>query len=184
MTTSCRRLDVQSEENARESYDYRTGWGQTHYRRSLAFQYLRLNPSDVQTEPFFRTNLRRIARCINQGTARNEAVQPLEYVCFSEDPDARKVAKVYLTVPTSYRKLLPPEAFCQAAGVSPYRVLDIVTGIAVRFGAQTSAIMAGVMLPDVVQKTIDKAMQEEGTKERALLFRATGLLAPRGYHGS
>lgn len=167
-----------TEENAPDSHDYRTGYGQTAHKRALAYRYLRLNPSDVQTEAFFRTNLRRIARCINQGRARNEAIPPLDYVCLSEDPDARKVANLYLAVPTSYRKLLPPEAYCQAAGVSPYRVLEIITGIAVRFGAQASAILTGVMLPHVVQKTINKALKDDGFEERALLMRVSDLLAP------
>jgi hypothetical protein len=97
-------------------------------------------------------------------------------VCRSADPEARAVAKLYTTVPESYRKLVPAEAYCYAAGVSPYRILEIITGSAVRFGAQASTVLASAMLPKVVQKTIDKAMQDEGTKERELVFRATGLI--------
>jgi hypothetical protein len=97
--------------------------------------------------------------------------------------DAIKMAKVYLAVPVSYRKLLPAEAYCQAAGVSPYRVLEIITGLAVRFGAQASTILTAVMLPRVVHKTIERALQNDGTKERIMLHRAAGFIPPRGGHG-
>jgi len=41
-------------------------------------------------------------------------------------------------------KLLHAEAFCHAAGVSPYRVLELITVVAVRQGAPASAIVAAV----------------------------------------
>ena len=56
------------------------------------------------------------------------AIYPFDYLRSSEDPDARKVVDVYLSVPESYRRLLPAEAFCRAAGVSPERVLEITSG--------------------------------------------------------
>ena len=157
----------------------RTGYGQTAYKRRLAYQYLGINPNDVQTAAFFRINLHLIARSINQGRA-DRTIHPFDYLQSSEDPDARKVVDVFLSVPESYRKLLPPEAYCQAAGVSPYRVLEIITGLAVRFGAEISSILVAVMLPRVVQKTIERALQDKGAQERALMFRTTGLLPPRG----
>jgi hypothetical protein len=168
---------VANEENTPESSESRTGYGQTTYKRRLAYKHLGLDPNMVQTAPFLRTNLRRIARCINQGRGERP-VHPFSYLCSSEDPDALKVAKVYLAVPASYRKLVAPEAYCQAAGVSPHRVLELITGLAVRFGADISSILAAVMLPRVVRKTIARALGDKGTPERELLFRATGLLRP------
>jgi hypothetical protein len=116
---------VANEENTPESSESRTGYGQTAYKRRLAYERLGLDPNMVQTAPFLRTNLRRIARCINQGRGERP-VHPFSYLCSSEDPDAIKVAKLYLAVPESYRKLLPVEAYCQAAGVSPHRVLELL----------------------------------------------------------
>ena len=174
-----RRRLVSNEQNSPESRESRTGYGQTAYKRRLAYERLGIDPHEVQTAPFFRTNLSRIARSINQG--RDERpIHPIDYLCSSEGPDALKVAKVYLAVPESYRKLLPVEAYCQAAGVSPHRVLELITGLAVRFGAEISSILTGVMLPRVVRKTIERALGDKGTPERALMFRATGFLPPRG----
>ena len=149
---------MSNEQNPPESRDYRTGYGQTTYKRRLAYERLGIDPNAVQTAPFLRTNLRRIARCMNQGRGERP-VHPLDYLCSSEDPDAVTVAKAYLAVPESYRKLVAPEAYCLAAGVSPYRVLELITGLAVRFGAQVSTILTAVMLPRVVHKTIERALR-------------------------
>ena len=162
---------MSNEQGTPESRESRTGWGQTAYKRRLAYEYLGIDPKDVVPVPFFRHNLRRIARCINQGRARNKMIRPLDYLLSSADPEARKVANVYLSVPESYRKLLPAEALCHAAAVSPYRVLELIAGTAVRMGAMASTVLASVMRPQVLQKTIDKAMQKDGTKDRVLFFR-------------
>jgi hypothetical protein len=87
------------------------------------------------------------------------------------------VSRAYLSVPASYRRLLPPEVFCLAAGVSPWRVLEAITVVAVREGAQASAILAAITHPQVVAKTIERALQDEGVSEREMLLRAVGFLA-------
>jgi hypothetical protein len=156
-----------------------SGYGQTAYKRRLAYAHLGINPSDVRPVAFFRENLRRIARQINRGRARDQIIHPFDYLLSSADPDGRKVAKLYLSVPASHRRLLPPQAFCQAAGVSPYRVLEIITGAAVRFGAEASMVLAATMLEDVVQKLIDKALQPDGDKDRELYFRLAQYLPTR-----
>lgn len=171
---------MSNEQNPPESCDHRTGYGQTAYKRQLAYEHLGIDPKDVEHITFLRTNLRRIARCINQGRPKDKAVRPLDYLLFSKDPEARKVANVYLSVPESYRRLLPAEAFCRAAGVSPWQVLEIIAGIAVRLGAMASAIVASGMMPRIVDRTVDIALTDEGHTARALLFKAYGLLPTRG----
>jgi len=155
------------------------GYGQTDHKRRLAYAHLGINPSDVRSVAFFRENLRRIRRLINQGRAKDEVTHPFDYLLSSIDPDGRKVAKAYFSVPESYRRLLPPEAFCHAAGVSPYHVLDVIMSIAVRFGAQHSTMLASIALPDVVKKMINKALQPDGHKDRVLFFRLAEYLPAR-----
>ena len=170
---------MSNEQNTPESRESRTGYGQTAYKRRLAYERLGVNPNDVQTAAFFRINLRRIACYINQGRGE-QPIHPFEYLRSSEDPDARKVADVYLSVPESYRRLLPAEAFCRAAGVSPERVLEIIAGVAVRLGAQASSVVATVMHPRVVMKTIERALRDDGYGDRLTLHRAVGFLPSRG----
>jgi len=156
-----------------------TETGQTAHKRGLAYRCLGIDPRDVQCVPFLANQLRRIARTVRGAGAEDSSVapiRPLEYLRNSEDPDAGKVYSAYLSVPPSYRRLLPAEAFCLAAGVSPWRVLEILTVVVVRQGVQSSAIIASILGPRVVAKTVERALQNDGRRERMILLRATGFL--------
>jgi hypothetical protein len=65
--------------------DFRTGVGQTAYKRRLAYEHLGIDPRDVEPVPFFRHNLRRIARSINQGCAKDEMIHPFDYYCLPQN---------------------------------------------------------------------------------------------------
>jgi hypothetical protein len=162
----------------------RTSAGQTDYKRELAYGHLGINPKDVQRFPFFGTQLRRIVRRINTDVGKDNPpssrVHALDCLRSSEDPDARKVLNFYFSVPRSYRRLLPAEAFCHAAGVSPWRILECITVAAVRLGAMGSAIVAAITHPRVVQKTIERALQDDDIRERTILHKATGFIPSRG----
>lgn len=164
--------------------EMRRSVGQTAYKRSLAYQRLGVDPEGVKPFPFFRTELRRIRRLVRplretNGSSLRAPVGLLDALQFSDDPEARKVVSAYLSVPASYRRLLPPEAFCQATGVSPPKVLEIIAGVEVRQGVQASAIVAVMVLPRVVDKTVERALQHDGFRERELIARVTGLLPRR-----
>lgn len=152
------------------------GEGQTAYKRGLAYARLGVDPKDVQCIPFLRTELRRIARLTRGAAGDSPPSSPLDCLQSSDDPDARKVLDAYLSVPESYRKLLPVEAFCRAAGVSPSRILEAITVVAARQGAAASAIIAAIVHPRVMQKTVERALQDYGTKERMVLLRAVGFV--------
>src|SRR5271156_844182 len=145
--------------------------GQTDYRRALGYQQLGVDPKNLQRVPFFALQLKSIARTLASGGAR-----AFDLLLGSEDPEAKKVSDAYLSVPASYRRLLAPEAFCVAAGVPPDRVLEIVTVIAVRRTGQASTIVGALALPRVVEKTVKRALQDDGTRERAMLLKAMGFL--------
>jgi hypothetical protein len=152
--------------------------GQTEYKRGLAYERLGINPKDVECIPFLATQLRRIARAVRGADKNNPAptVRALDFLGYSEDPEGRKVFDVYLSVPESYRRLLRPEDFCHAAGVSPWQVLEIITVVAVRQTVQASAIVAALNQPRVVEKTVERALQDGGARERMMLCKATGFL--------
>jgi hypothetical protein len=157
--------------------------GQTAYKRKLAYRRLGINPKDVQCIPFLAAQLRRIARtarCVDTHNPDAPPCRPLDYLRFSEDPEARKVLEVYDSVPESYRRLLRPEDFCHAAGVSPWRVLEIITVVAVRNAGQACAIVSSILQPRVVAKIVERALQDDGMKECVLLSKATGFLPYSG----
>jgi hypothetical protein len=152
----------------------------------MACRRLGIRPQDVKPAPFFAINLKRIARCINQGAGKDASspIRPLDYLGLSEDPEARKVWNAYRSVPASYRRLLPPEAFCHDAGVRPSHILEVVTVVAMRCGAIASTILAATMNPSIVEKTIERALQMDGFKEHLLLFKASGLVPTWGWKNS
>jgi hypothetical protein len=161
----------------------RTSAGQTDYKRELAYWCLGIDPKDVQCIPFFAMDLRRIARTVRGASKHGPPAAPvraLDFLEYSGDPDARKVLEVYRSVPKSYRRLLRPEDFCHAAGVSPWRVLECITVAAVRLGAMGSAIVAAINHPRVVEKTVERALQDDGIRELTILHKAVGFL-PSGF---
>lgn len=103
------------------------------------------------------------------------------YLETSDHPDAKKLLSVYFSTFKIHRRVLPVEAFCVAANVSPLRILEIITATCVRLGAQASNIVAAVNHPRVVQKTVEMALTDEGVEDRAMLHKAAGFLPqPKG----
>jgi len=173
------------EDDTKSTADF-TYTGQTDYKRSLAYQHLGIDPKDVQYIPFFRTELRRIARLLNREDEPHDAnVRPLELLGSSTDPESCKVLEVYRSVPQSYRRLLPLEAFCQAAGVSPERILENIVVIAIRRGVKASEVLAAAAQPHLVKKTINDALHgsDQALRLRAatLLLKATGFIPTWGW---
>lgn len=153
--------------------------GQTAYKRDLAYRRLGITPNDVQYFPFLAIQFRRIARAASGGGMEDphaSPVRPLEYLEFSDDPEARKVLEAYRSVPKSYRQLLRPEDYCHAAGVSPWKVLEIVAAVAVRQTGQAAAILGAMLYPRVVVKTIERALQPDAGRERLMIHNAVGFL--------
>jgi len=154
-----------------------TGEGQTAYKSALGYQRLGVDPKILQRVPFFGLQLKTIGRAI-RGTAG--ITHAFDLLLGSEDPDARKVSDAYRSVPASYRRLLAPEAFCLAAGVEPNRVLEILTVIAVRRMGQVSTIVAAALQPRVVEKMVERALQDDGVRDRTRFLEATGFMPSAG----
>jgi hypothetical protein len=146
-----------------------TGEGQTAYKRQLAYDQLGIDPKDVPITPLVAAQMTRIGRLTGYKPA-------LELLAQSDDPEARKVYAAYVSVSRTYRKLISPEAYCFAAGVDPNRMLEAITVVAVRQGTRSATIVASIMNPQVVMKTVEMALQDRGFRERRILLRATGFL--------
>jgi hypothetical protein len=92
----------------------------------------------------------------------------------SEDPDARKVLAAYRSCARGLRARIPIEAFCCAAGVSSTRVLEQLIIQVVRQGANAATVITGLNQPRVVQKTVEMALRDDGTQDRAMFHKASG----------
>jgi len=99
----------------------------------------------------------------------------------SDMPDAQRIANLYESLDLATARILPVEAFCYALSISPMRILEILTGILVRQGAQASTIIAATWHPRVVEKTVEMALRDDGYSDRALLHKATNFTpSPKG----
>jgi hypothetical protein len=146
-----------------------TGEGQTAYKRQLAYDQLGIDPKDVPVTPLVAAQMTRIGRLTGCKPA-------LELLAQSDDPEARKVYAAYQSVSRTYRKLISPEAYCFAVRVDPHRMLEAIAFVAVRERTQAATIVASIMSPRVVAKTVDVALQDHGFRERRILLKATGFL--------
>jgi hypothetical protein len=156
-----------------------TGEGQTLYKRQLAYDQLGIVPASVEIVPMLSIQFRRIARAAStlngcEKWTTTESVMSL--LQSSNESDANKLLKAYRSVPASYRKLLPPEAYCLAAGVPAARALELMTVVAVRQTANASAILCAIMHPSVVQTTVKAALTRGGSRERRMLHQAMGFI--------
>jgi hypothetical protein len=62
-------------------------------------------------------------------------------------------------------------------------MLEAITVVAVRLGTQSATIVAAIMGPRVVAKTVEVALQPNGFRERRILLKATGFLSPANVFG-
>jgi hypothetical protein len=60
--------------------------------------------------------------------------------------------------------------------LSPRVLSECINVVGVRQAALGSAFVAAVLHPSVVAKTVDRALQDDGMRERRMLQKATGFL--------
>lgn len=100
----------------------------------------------------------------------------LHYLRASDEQDARKWLNVYDELPKSARELLPLEAFCIASGVTPRRLLEVITGACMEYSSAVSQLIARTAHPDVVKATVHFAMDAQGVRDRQMLHQAHGFV--------
>lgn len=144
--------------------------------RNKVYERMQITAADVVSAPQITHELRAIARYLKE---RNRPSNPYYYLAASDHPDAMAVLFVYRKWHRRY--LLPIEAYCVAAKVPTLRILEIVAATTIRLGAQACSIVAAASMPDIVHKTVEMALTNDGFTDRALLAKATGFLpTPKG----
>lgn len=155
-----------------------------HLRRDTAYQLLGVTRAAVRQHPYITPQLYAIVRTLRRQRRRlHLRTFFLSYLNASTDPDAQKFMSAYLSLPASWARCLPVEAFCVAASVPPFRLLEVFTATVVRYGAQASAVVAAAMHPSVMEKTIESALGdgESAHADRVVLHKITGSLPqPKG----
>lgn len=146
-----------------------------------AYLILGVDADEVKRQPQISAQLGLIYRALR---SKNMPLDPVYYLRASDTPEAHQIIDAYYSLATPLRKLLPLEAFCLKAGVPTMRAMELITITAMRFGLQSSAIIAHLAHPEVVQATIDDAVGDNPdlrAQAQTLLHKATGFLPqPRG----
>lgn len=148
-------------------------------QKNDSYKMLGVKPEDVATQPQITPMLKLMGKTISK--RGGQATTWMSLLAQSGDPDAAKVLEAYNSVRYVDKRNLPIEAFCHAAGVSTYRVLELITAAVVRTGAQASTIIASVSHPYIVEKSVEMALTDDGFEDRQLLHKAVGFLpTPKG----
>jgi hypothetical protein len=148
-----------------------------------AYEALGVSQDDVSRSIQITPQLKAVASVIRRAGLSKAARSWPWYLETSDHADARKLLDIYYSTLKSHRRFLPIEAFCVAAGVSPLRILELITATCVRLGAQAATIIAAVNHPRVVEKTVEMALTDDGHLDRSDLHKAVGFLpTAKGSH--
>lgn len=98
----------------------------------------------------------------------------IEFLRGSGEPDARKWLGVYDSVPVSYRKLLPFEAYCVAAGTTTRRMLEVVTGACFEQSDAVAALLSKTAKPAILQRSIKLAQKPKQWEDRKMIMQHEG----------
>jgi hypothetical protein len=150
-------------------------------RTEKAYLILGVDRHEVNRQPQISAQLGLIYRAL---ASKNMPLDPIYYLRASDTPEAHQIIDAYYSLSKPLRTLLPLEAFCLKAGVPTMRAMELITITAMRFGLQSSAIIAHLTHPEVVQATIEDATGPNPDLRAAaqtLLHKATGFLPqPKG----
>lgn len=78
--------------------------------------------------------------------------------------------------PSEQRATGTADAVRKQAGLAPVDLLRVVADVTCRVEAYRAQIIAAVSHPDVVAKTVERALTDKGIADRILLAKATGFL--------
>lgn len=134
----------------------------------------RLNPISAQ-----------LGMIMSKLRARGLPASPYFYLKCAPGEDARNIVDLYYNLSMRLRQSVPIEAYCYAAGVDPAKILALIATTVATVAQQTSQILSAATHLNVVEKTIDMALTDDGIADRATLHKATGFLpTPAAARGS
>lgn len=143
------------------------------FRRRAAYKSLGVEPAHVQELTPISSQLRMLSTKLKK---RNLPASPYYYLKCTEALEARRIVDLYYGMDKNKRDLIPIEAYCLAAAVAPLTLLNIIVLACQRVSSQTSAMLAAISQPQIVEKTIERALTDDGFDDRVVLHKATGFL--------
>ena len=97
------------------------------------------------------------------------------------DPVIQPIVEEWHRCTAGGKKAFDVDQVCELKGVDPFRMLGSVFEAAARSGHHIGALLAAVTHPAIVEKTIQRALTNEGTDEREMLLKHANFLPlPKG----
>lgn len=100
---------------------------------------------------------------------------------YAPDMRSQQVVKLWDALPEIEKKDTAIETLCQAANISPAKFLGTIVEGMHSVHADTTKLIAIQFSPEVLRRTAEVAMTEEGHRDRKMFLQSTGILpTPRG----
>ena len=100
----------------------------------------------------------------------------IECARLSDDPQVLSLVTRWDTLSHYDQRRMSIEELCEAVGLAPGKLLGKVVEAAFEFNSDVSNLIAAVMHPDVVQASINRALQPKGVEDRRIQFLHSGWL--------
>lgn len=113
---------------------------------------------------------------ISHVITKSKLVDWVDVLKGSDDPIARSFLRRMATIPVDMLPLVPVEAICVSEGISPPRLLGVLTEAAVIQTRFASELLAAASQPAVVEATVVNAQLPRGDKDRKMLHQHSGFL--------
>ncbi len=140
-------------------------------RKQAALSRIKVKPSQLQGVAPISEMLKEIPNGIKVA---------LKAMRFSQSPMVRKFLYRWDRIPEKDRVGLPLEAVSIAAKVDPTHLLGEIM-LAMREYSVSAVKLIGIAQhPEVMQKSIDSALTNEGVRDREMVHTMLGALAPKG----
>lgn len=139
----------------------------TDARRAQAYERLGVNPDHVRNAPQISPILKK---------SKISTAQAAEYLRGAEDSEARRWLAKYDELSKREAAILPFEAFCLAAGLSPKKMFQVLCGAVFEQSANAGQLIRAAAHPAVVEQVIKTAKTALGTAEKKMLLQASGML--------
>lgn len=131
-----------------------------------ALVVLGISPDDLELSPKIEH--------LFKGIGGQERI--FEYLGGSEDKDARTLLDLRKRLNERQRRHVPFEAYCIAAGLSVKKVFGLISAEAMDQEEMAKQLLFRVRHTEVLQATIDNALDPLGSTDRNMLHKAAGFV--------
>jgi len=97
------------------------------------------------------------------------------------DPKVAPVIEGWNKLTEDAKKKTNLDEVCRKLKMDPFHFLAVVAEAAIKFRDNASVIMAGLSLPNIVEKSVAVGLTDEGWRDRRMMMQHSGFLpAPKG----